>query len=258
MNYTHTVTGEFLSRPNRFIALVRIGQRVETCHVKNTGRCRELLLPGVKVVLEYHPDAAASGRKTSYDVIAVYKEAAGVRGETLLINMDSQAPNLAAWEWVRDGGLILDSLPGPMALSNLRREVTYGSSRFDLAFDLTRKLEDADSPAPLQAFMEVKGVTLESGGLAAFPDAPTQRGVKHLEELAAASRKGFCCFLLFVIQMKGITCFHPNMDTHPEFGFALARAQEAGVRILARDCLITPDSMKIDQSVPVLLPPLPA
>ncbi len=258
MNYEYTVKGEFLSRPNRFIALVKIGRRTETCHVKNTGRCRELLIPGARVILEYHPDAAASGRKTSYDLIAVYKEVAGVRRETLLINMDSQAPNLAAWEWVNAGGLEAGCFPEPIALSNLRREVAYGSSRLDLAFHLTRLQNSAGSPAPLQALMEVKGVTLESAGLAAFPDAPTQRGIKHLEELTAASRKGICCFLLFVIQMKGISSFHPNMETHPEFGLALAKAKEAGVRILARDCLVTPNSMKIDQPVPVLLPPLPA
>ncbi|MDO4328559.1 MAG: DNA/RNA nuclease SfsA [Lachnospiraceae bacterium] len=234
MKYEHTVWGTFVSRPNRFIAKVLINGREETCHVKNTGRCRELLVPGARLVLEHHPDAETKGRKTSYDVIGVCKEHAGNRDETLLINMDSQAPNEAAWEWVCAGG------PAPK-ITQIRREVTYGNSRFDLAFLLNGH----------QAFMEVKGVTLERQGIAAFPDAPTQRGIKHLEELAAASRQGIPCFLLLVIQMKGITSFRPNMETHPEFGHALAQAKKDGVTILAYDCLVTETEMAIDQPVPV-------
>lgn len=260
MNYEHIAAGNFLSRPNRFIAQVKIGETAQTCHVKNTGRCRELLVPGAKLVLEYHPNAAAAGRKTSYDVIGVYKEKAGTGKETLLINMDSQAPNQAAWEWVSSGKFAAAHIPEHLALSDLRREVTYENSRFDLAFCLNQKITDGIVPlsGTKQAFMEVKGVTLEADGAAAFPDAPTQRGVKHLEELAKASQKGLSCFLLFVIQMKGVASFSPNMETQPEFGYALARAKAAGVRILAYDCLVTENSMVIDQPVPVLLPPFPA
>lgn len=255
MKYQHTVWGTFISRPNRFIAKVMINGREETCHVKNTGRCRELLIPGARLILEYHPDAGAAGRKTSYDVIGVCKKHAGNRNEDLLINMDSQAPNAAAWEWVLSGGLAKalcrpGITSGPQQaitpvlqpeITQIRREVTYGSSRFDLAFLLDGH----------QAFMEVKGVTLERQGIAAFPDAPTQRGVKHLEEMAAASRQGIPCFLLLVIQMKGITSFRPNMETHPEFGYALAQAKKAGVTILAYDCLVTETGMTIHQPVPV-------
>lgn len=260
MKYDHIVCGTFISRPNRFIAKVLIDGREETCHVKNTGRCRELLVPDARLVLEHHPDAAEKGRKTSYDVIGVYKEHAGIRNETLFINMDSQAPNTAAWEWVCSGGL-KDYLSrqtvmcgGASAaghrkacnknsptITQIRREVVHENSRFDLAFLLDGR----------QAFMEVKGVTLERHGIAAFPDAPTERGIKHLNELAASARQGIPCFLLLVIQMKGIVSFRPNMETHPEFGHALARAKEAGVWILACDCLVTEHTMLIDQPVPV-------
>ncbi|MDO5416908.1 MAG: DNA/RNA nuclease SfsA [Lachnospiraceae bacterium] len=256
MYYKNIVQGTFLSRPNRFIALVEINGRTETCHVKNTGRCRELLLPGVCLILEHHPDAAEKGRKTAYDVVGVYKEPAGYRKERLLINMDSQAPNQAAWEWVQDGGLQKALNGGPQKalpedaacppsktprISQIRREVTHESSRFDLAFLLDGK----------QAFMEVKGVTLEQNGVAAFPDAPTQRGIKHLNELAACAGQGIPAFLLLVIQMEGILSFRPNMETHPEFGHALARAQAAGVRLLACDCLVTEHSMCIRRPVPI-------
>lgn len=277
MEYQHTVQGIFLSRPNRFIAHVQIHGQTEVCHVKNTGRCRELLVPGARLVLEYHPEAAQKGRKTSYDVIGVYKAHAGERDESLLINMDSQAPNAAAWEWVQSGGLAgrltrgengdakdsaavqLDTVdtakdrpsvqPGSTkyslhpAITQLRREVTCGASRFDLAFLIDGK----------QSYMEVKGVTLEHGGIAAFPDAPTERGVKHLDELAALAQKGVPCFLLLVIQMKGIVGFRPNWETHPAFGHALERAQKAGVTILAYDCLVTEHSMQIHAPVPISL-----
>lgn len=248
MEYPHTVRGIFLSRPNRFIAHVQIHGQTEVCHVKNTGRCRELLVPGARLVLEYHPEAARKGRKTSYDVIGVYKAHAGERDETLLINMDSQAPNAAAWEWVQSGGLCRAS-GTPLAkthhpaITQLRREVTCGASRFDLAF----LLDGA------QSYMEVKGVTLERQGIAAFPDAPTERGVKHLDELAALAQKGVPCFLLLVIQMKGIVGFRPNWETHPAFGHALERAQKAGVTILAYDCLVTERSMQIHAPVPISL-----
>ena len=275
MKYENIVRGVFVSRPNRFIAHVLLGDETVVCHVKNTGRCRELLIPGVVVILEFHPDAAVTGRKTSYDLIGVYK------GE-MLINMDSQAPNKAAWEWLgterclevlgeaagivlrqkaqgdvlsrRQGTAQADVLSRRQGMAqafprlrvlDLRREVTYGDSRFDLAFSLEVQGQ------VLPAFMEVKGVTLEENGIAMFPDAPTERGIKHLNGLVRAKENGFMAFVLFVIQMKGITEFTPNMATHPEFGHALKRAREAGVSVLAMDCVIAEDCMRMDQPVKV-------
>lgn len=236
MQYEHIVTGIFLKRPNRFLAHVLIDGKEIVCHVKNTGRLKEFLIPGAELLLEYHPDAEKLGRKTSYSVIGVYKENAGYNRERLLINMDSQAPNQAAFEWVAGGGL------SPLA-ANVRREVTYHDSRFDLAFTLDG----------IPAFMEVKGVTLEHDGLASFPDAPTERGVKHVLELCGAAKEGYPAYLLFVIQMKGVNGFTPNRNTHPEFADALLTARDAGVQILAYDCLITKRTMRIDQPVEVIL-----
>ena len=244
MHYSSVVSGIFLRRPNRFIAHVLINGQETVCHVKNTGRCRELLLPGVTVILSFCPEAAEKGRKTAYDLIAVYKETGGKKGGRLLINLDSQAPNEAAFEWAAKGGLS-SVLPQRSRLSNLRREVVFEHSRFDLSFLLDG----------VQSFMEVKGVTLENGGVAAFPDAPTQRGVKHLEELADAARRGFPAFLLLVIQMTDIVTFQPNMETHPDFGRAMVKARQAGVQILARDCQVTEDSMTIQNPVAVDLSP---
>ena len=236
MQYEHIVTGTFLKRPNRFLAHVLIDGKETVCHVKNTGRLKEFLIPGAELLLEYHPDAQRLGRKTSYSVIGVYKENAGYNQERLLINMDSQAPNQAAWEWVSGGGL------SPLA-AQVRREVTYHDSRFDLAFTLDG----------VPAFMEVKGVTLEQNGLASFPDAPTERGVKHILELCDAAGEGYPSYLLFVIQMKGVHSFTPNRSTHPEFADALIRARKAGVQILAYDCLVTERTMTIDRPVTVVL-----
>lgn len=255
MYYPHIKKGIFLSRPNRFIAYVRLDGRTVTCHVKNTGRCKELLIPGTEVLLQYHPEAKASGRKTEYSLIAVYKIRPGHK-EKLLINMDSQAPNQAAFQWLSE----------KPSIKSLHREVSCGNSRFDLAFlwkidspfpDETSCIAESSDDNWQQAYMEVKGVTLEENGTARFPDAPTLRGLKHVEELADMARKGIPCFLLFVIQMKEISLFEPNMETHPAFGLALSRAAEAGVRILAYDCLVTEDSMNIDQPVPVRLPSIP-
>ncbi len=243
MKYESIADGIFLSRPNRFIAHVMVNGKEEICHVKNTGRCRELLVPGARLILEYHPNAAKTGRKTCYDVIGVYKEHAGSRDETLLINMDSQAPNQAAWEWIQSERFHA-LLPKGIKATQICREVSYGHSRFDLAFYLENR----------PAFMEVKGVTLERHGIASFPDAPTQRGIKHLDALAKASQKGLACYLLLVIQMKGITGFTPNMETHPEFGYALLRARNAGVTLLAYDCLVEKSSMDIHNPVPITLP----
>lgn len=231
MKYERVTPAVFLSRPNRFIAEVLVGGREETVHVKNTGRCRELLIPGCTVYLS-GPHGAR--RKTRYDLVAVEKQRQG--GPPMLINMDSQLPNAAAAEWLPYSGLF-----GAGAL--VRREVSRGSSRFDLYIEDGRR----------RAFMEVKGVTLELDGAAAFPDAPTQRGVRHLRELCAAVDDGYEAYLLFVIQMKGVHVLRPNAAAHPEFAAALREAAEHGVRLLAMDCLVTPDSMTIDKPVPIEL-----
>lgn len=255
MIYTNIRPATFLERPNRFTARVLADGRTVTCHVKNTGRCRELLIPGADVLIQFHPDAKAAGRKTEFSLIAVWKNGR-------LVNMDSQAPNQAAWEW-------LSSAP---ELTGLRREVTFGNSRFDLAFEHQGH----------SGFLEVKGVTLEENGVARFPDAPTLRGVKHIRELTEIAGQGMEAAVLFVIQMKGVTRFEPNMATQPEFGLALRDAARAGVKIMARDCLVScragesedasvpdsggspgPDSsspaglilsMSIDSPIPVILP----
>ena len=247
MTYEHIVAGTFISRPNRFIAHVETGNRTVVCHVKNTGRCRELLIPGVTVILEFHPDAVLSGRKTEYDLIGVYKNG-------LLINMDSQAPNKAAWEWLVSlgGGQYTEKNHYPLGSYvpfDIRREATHGDSRFDLAFSLRNRDTKAVSPA----FMEVKGVTLEENGLALFPDAPTKRGIKHLKGLIRAHEEGYEAYVLFVIQMKGILGFTPNEITHPAFGETLRQAREAGVHVLAYDCLVNPDTMTVDSPVKVML-----
>ena len=247
MTYEHIVAGTFISRPNRFIAHVETENRTVVCHVKNTGRCRELLIPGVTVILEFHPDAVLSGRKTEYDLIGVYKNG-------LLINMDSQAPNKAAWEWLVSlgGGQYTEKNHYPLGSYvpfDIRREVTHGDSRFDLAFSLRNRDTKAVSPA----FMEVKGVTLEENGLALFPDAPTKRGIKHLKGLIRAHEEGYEAYVLFVIQMKGILGFTPNDITHPAFGETLRQAREAGVHVLAYDCLVNPDTMTVDSPVKVML-----
>lgn len=220
MTYGKVVPGIFLSRPNRFIAHVLVEGVEEVIHVKNTGRCRELLLPGVTVYL-YCP-ADMGSRKTKYDLIAVEK---GNR----LVNMDSQAPNAVAEEWLRN------LLPG----ADIRREVTYGASRFDFCIQEKGKT----------TFLEVKGVTLEREDIAMFPDAPTERGLKHILELISCKEQGYGAALLFVVKMKGIRAFRPNDETHPAFGQALREAQAAGVHILVMDCIVTPDSLTIDQPI---------
>ncbi len=227
MNYESVVPARFLSRPNRFIAKVELEGREETVHVKNTGRCKELLVPGNLVYLV--PSDKAE-RKTKYDLVAVEKRPG------YLINMDAQIPNAAAAEWLPKSGLFSDK-------AVIRREVTYGASRFDLY------VEDGAR----RAFLEVKGVTLEHGGLASFPDAPTERGIKHLRELQASLQEGFEAYVLFVIQMKQIHSFTPNEKTHPAFATALREAAAAGVKVLAMDCRVTPDSLQIDGRIPVLL-----
>lgn len=231
MQYASVIRGQFCSRPNRFLAVVRIGGQEETVHVKNTGRCRELLIPGCTVYLSRSDNP---NRKTKYDLIAVEKQREGK--PPLLINLDSQIPNAAAAEWLETGSLF-------SANAVFRREVTHGNSRFDFS------IMDGD----VQSFLEVKGVTLEQDGIALFPDAPTLRGVKHLQELTACQQAEIPAYLLLVIQMKEIRAFRPNDAMHPQFGEALRRAAAAGVTLLARDCIVMPDSITIDAPVPIQL-----
>ena len=225
MHYEQMVKGRFLRRPNRFVAHVEIGGREEICHVKNTGRCRELLQPGAEVWCAVSDNPA---RKTKYDLITVRK------GD-YLINMDSQAPNRAAKAWLERGGL------GPAEL--VKPEQKFGNSRFD--FYLERNGQGM--------YLEVKGVTLEDGGVCRFPDAPTERGAKHLRELIAAKEAGFDAGVLFVIQMRPVRWLEPNDGTDPAFGNALREAKAAGVQVLAVDCRVTEDSMEIYDAVEVRL-----
>ena len=225
MQYGKIVPGTFLSRPNRFIAHIEIEGKEEICHVKNTGRCRELLPAGAQV---YCLDAQSPARKTRYDLIAVQK---GKR----LINMDSQAPNAAVKEWLLAGGL--------GAVENLCPESRHGNSRFDFSF----------TKDGIPCFLEVKGVTLEQDSVCAFPDAPTQRGAKHLQELTELKQQGYGAYVLFVIQMSDVLYLHPNDATDPVFGAALREAVKHGVEILAMDCAVTPDSMILRQPVEIRL-----
>ena len=225
MKYAHMIPGTFLSRPNRFIAHVEIDGQTETVHVKNTGRCRELLPVGAEVWCQCSNNPT---RKTKYDLITVRK---GSR----LINMDSQAPNLAAKEWLASGGL--------GELKNLRAETKHGDSRFDFSFVKDGK----------PCFLEVKGVTLETDSICAFPDAPTERGAKHLRGLTEAVREGYGGYVLFVIQMADVKYLHPNDTTDPGFGKALREAAANGVEVLAVDCDVTVEEMKIRDFIPVVL-----
>lgn len=225
MRYKNMVSGTFLARPNRFIAHVEIHDTLEVCHVKNTGRCKELLPAGAKVWCQRSDNPA---RKTKFDLITVKK---GDR----LINMDSQAPNAAVKEWLLSGGL--------GEIENLKAESVHGDSRFDFSFTREGK----------SCFLEVKGVTLESDGVCAFPDAPTERGTKHLKGLTQAAKDGYGAFVLFVIQMADVKYLHPNDATDPAFGMALREAAANGVTVLAVDCAVTEDRMEIRLPVPVKL-----
>ena len=223
MRYENMTPGIFLSRPNRFIAHIEIDGAVEICHVKNTGRCRELLVPGCTVWCQRSDNP---NRKTKFDLIAVQK---GDR----LINMDSQAPNKAAGEWLASGGL--------GEISELRPEGRHGDSRYDFSF-----LKDGK-----RCFLEVKGCTLEEDGVCAFPDAPTERGAKHIRGLTEAALAGYGAYILFVIQMSDVKYIRPHDETDPEFGKALREAAQNGVTVLAMDCAVTPDTMQI--RLPVLV-----
>ena len=226
MRYQSVIPGFFVARPNRFVAQVETADGMQTVHVKNTGRCRELLVPGARVYLAERDNPA---RKTRFDLIAVEKG-------TRLINMDAQAPNQVFGEWAEAGGFLPD-------VTAVRREVRYGDSRLDFC------LETSHGPH----YVEVKGVTLEAEGRARFPDAPTERGVRHIQELQRAVENGISATLFFVVQMEGVESVAPNDDTHPAFGDALRQAARAGVQILAYDCAVTPDSIRIRKPVPVIL-----
>lgn len=223
MTYKKIKKGEFVVRENRFVGKVIIDGEEETCHIKNTGRCKELLIKGVTVYLS---ESENSNRKTKYDLIAVQK------GERL-INIDSQAPNIAAKEF----------LPLLFPNSKIYPEKKYKDSRFDFYIEEEER----------KIFLEVKGVTLEGDGVVKFPDAPTQRGVKHIKGLEEALKDGYEAYILFVIQMKNVKYFTPNDETHKEFGEALREAAEKGVKIIAADCNVTPDSMKIQDFVHIVL-----
>ena len=253
MNYERIIKAKFIERENRFVARVRPedpNDEEVRVHVKNTGRCRELLTPGATVYLDDHIDKMGS-RKYRYDLVAVEKVTGDSRGK-LLINMDSQAPNKVVHEALLSGSLELSELRSRDIL--IRPEHTYGASRFDFFVE-----PDPSSPSPApgksppRAFIEVKGVTLEEDGVARFPDAPTQRGVKHINELVQAASEGYGAYIIFVIQMKGVDHFEPNDKTHPEFGEALRHAKATGVFVRAYDCTVTENSLKLDRPVPVRL-----
>jgi len=226
MRYGTVLSGHFVERPNRFIALVDTAGGRQVCHVKNTGRCRELLVHGATVYLERaeNPD-----RKTAYDLIAVEKG-------NLLINMDAQAPNCVFREWAAAGGFVPD-------ITAVRPEYVYGASRIDFCLETARGLH----------LVEVKGVTLEENGHAQFPDAPTERGVRHIHELQTAVGQGLEATLFFVVQMEGTEDVAPNDATHPAFGAALRAAVASGVHVRAYDCAVTPDSVVIRREIPVIL-----
>ena len=226
MHYENMEPAVFISRPNRFVAYVEQAGKQEICHVKNTGRCRELLIPGAELYVQRSDNPA---RKTALDLISVKKGAQWV-------NMDSQAPNKAAAEWLKNGGLGTKEIL-------VRPEYKYENSRFDFYLETEGR----------KAFMEVKGVTLEEDGTARFPDAPTERGVQHIRELMRCLDDGYEAYILFVIQMKGVHAFEPNDRTHPAFGETLREAAGKGVRILAYDCLVKPDEMTIAQRIEVHL-----
>jgi len=216
--------GIFLARPNRFIAYIEINGQMEVCHVKNTGRCRELLIPRAMVLVQ---EVDSPTRKTKYDLIAVYK---GQR----LINIDSSAPNKVFAEWLQKGGLFQD-------ITLVKPERHFGSSRFDFYVEGDGR----------KAFVEVKGVTLEDNGVVRFPDAPTERGVKHLKELAACIEAGFEAYAVFIVQMKDVLYLEPNWTTHRAFGEALQKAAGQGVHVLALDCQVTENSITAGDPVEV-------
>ena len=226
MNYKTVIKGKFISRPNRFIAYVEIDGKVEVCHVKNTGRCKEILIPGAKVYVEKSDNP---NRKTMYDVIAVYK------GEEL-INIDSQAPNKVFGEWAKQSGYFEN-------ITLIKSECKYKNSRFDFYIEANGR----------KIFVEVKGVTLEDNGVVKFPDAPTERGVKHINELIDCTKNGYEAYICFIIQMRNCKYFTPNRQTHPEFADVLSKAENNGVNIIALCCDVKPCELIASDFVDVIL-----
>lgn len=227
MKYDNIYEAVFIDRPNRFIANISINGEKNICHVKNTGRCKELLVPGATIYVQHCPSAS---RKTQWDLISVIKNGR-------LINMDSAAPNAVFGEWL-SAGVLLGSPP-----TFIRPEAVYGDSRFDFYFE---------SPGR-KTFAEVKGVTLEDNGIVMFPDAPTQRGIKHLRGLIKCLNAGYEAYAVFIVQMKNVKHFEPNRATHPEFADALKDASEAGVHILALDCQVSPDTITVSEKVKIVI-----
>lgn len=227
MKYDNVIEAKFIKRPNRFIAHVLVDGKEEIVHVRNTGRNREILVEGTKVILEKskNPD-----RKTAYSLIAAYK------GD-MLINIDSQIPNAVVFE-----GIINNKISALQNVNNIKREVTYGNSRFDIYFEKENS----------KGFIEVKGVTLEEDGLAMFPDAPTERGRKHIEEMAAAVANGYEGFIIFLIQMKGVHAFSPNFSMDPEFAEELRKSASLGVKVLAYDSIVKKDEIIISAPIEVI------
>ena len=226
MKYDNVVKGKFIERPNRFIAYVEINGKVEVCHVKNTGRCKELLIPGAEIYLQKSKNPK---RKTKFDLISVKKG-------NKLINIDSQAPNKVFYEWVKNSDLFSN-------IKVFKPECKYRNSRFDCYIEYEDK----------KAFIEIKGVTLEDSGVLMFPDAPTERGVKHLNELYEALNEGYEAYVFFIIQMRDALYFTPNKVTHPEFASTLTKAKDAGVNVFSLCCNVSPDELEICEFVKVVL-----
>lgn len=226
MRYNNIISAKFVLRPNRFIAEIDINEKREICHVKNTGRCKELLKPNANVYVQYSDNPK---RKTKYDLISVYKG-------TELINMDSQAPNKVFGEWVEKGNFIPN-------ISKIKTECKYGKSRFDFYIEAKNR----------RIFAEIKGVTLEENGVVMFPDAPTERGVKHIKELSECVKDGYEAYVFFIVQMKSCSFFKPNRAMHSEFADALIEAEKSGVNIKALNCIVTPDELSIDREIEIKL-----
>lgn len=226
MKYDNILKGKFISRPNRFIAHIEINGKVEICHVKNTGRCKELLLPNATVFVQENNNPK---RKTKFSLISVIKE-------KRIINMDSQVPNKIVHEWMLKGNLLKD-------ITLIKPESKYNNSRFDFYVETENK----------KIFIEVKGVTLENQGIVKFPDAPTERGLKHVKELCDCIKEGYDAYIIFVVQMKNVLHFEPNIETHKEFAEALIEAKKQGVNIIAVDCEVKEDSINIIDYVKVIL-----
>lgn len=230
MVYKNIHKAKFIDRPNRFIANILVDGKMEVCHVKNTGRCKELLIPGAEVFVQKFEGGI---RKTKFDLISVVKN-------DRLVNIDSQVPNKVFHQFLLKGDFLED-------ITFIKPEARYKNSRFDFYVETQRD----------KIFIEVKGVTLEEDGTALFPDAPTQRGVKHLRELADCVNEGFIAYVVFVIQMKNVECFMPNVRTHPEFAQGLAQASDRGVNILAYDCNVGEDFIEISEKVEAVINDLP-